>query len=214
MTTIGRLSKRYPRALLETLIYLPDLKEAQLTQKEFMLNATKEMEALLNTDHSETGVYKVELEEDTEKHYWLPKLTITHHGADHKLVISRDLFASSEYHQMIEFGAKMKDFIHSGAYIKRGDKQRNIVSFAEAVAWLIDEAKKGQTIQRYKGLGEMNPDQLWDTTMNPETRRMLQVTIEDAVSADKIFTTLMGDQVEPRRDFIEMNALDVVNLDI
>ena len=107
----------------------------------------------------------------------------------------------------LDFGA--------GAYVtRRNAREGNFSSVAEAIEWLIDQAKQGQTIQRYKGLGEMNPGQLWDTTVNPATRRLMQVRIEDAIAADEIFSTLMGDQVEPRRDFIERNALSVSNLDI
>jgi DNA gyrase subunit B len=99
-------------------------------------------------------------------------------------------------------------------YVKRRNERHETSSVPDAIDWLMARAKQGQTIQRYKGLGEMNPGQLWDTTVNPETRRLMQVRIEDAVAADEIFSTLMGDQVEPRRAFIERNALTVSNLDI
>lgn len=214
MAIIKRLSRRYPSAFLEALIYLPPLDESMLSQRDKMEVMVQQIEAKLAVRESVTTKYTIELIEDPEKHLWLPQVALYHHGSEHKYMINKDLYLSSEYRKLVDLGGKLKDLLHEGANIQRADKQQAITTFAEAVEWLMSEAKKGQTIQRYKGLGEMNPDQLWDTTMNTETRRLLQVRIEDAVSADKIFTTLMGDQVEPRREFIETNALDVVNLDV
>lgn len=216
MSIINRLSKRYPKVGLEALIYMPAMDETILADHDQMQTLMKTMEDRLNaaTDQSGSTRYEIQLVKSTEKNLWLPNLITHSHGIDHNTLFNKDLFASGEYRKLTELGAKLHDLIHPGAFVQRGEKQQTVTSFAETVAWLMSEAKKGQNIQRYKGLGEMNPEQLWDTTMNPESRRMLQVTIEDAVAADKIFTTLMGDQVEPRREFIETNALDVVNLDV
>ncbi|HSW70081.1 MAG TPA: DNA topoisomerase (ATP-hydrolyzing) subunit B [Gammaproteobacteria bacterium] len=210
---VKKLSRIYPKEILNALIYTPPLDEAKLSEKSMVEAVTQKLSQLLQTQKDDPIRYSFEVFQDVEKN-WLPKVNILHHGVEHTVMLKKELFASSEYQKIKLLGSKLADLLHEGAYVERGDKRQSTVSFAEAVQWLMAEAKKGQTIQRYKGLGEMNPDQLWDTTMNPDTRRMLQVTIEDAVAADQIFTTLMGDQVEPRREFIEANALEVVNLDV
>jgi len=138
----------------------------------------------------------------------------TEHGTTSHKHLPREFFESAEYQRIADLARTLAGLIGEGAFVTRGADRQDIGSFKEAMKWLMDQAKKGQSIQRYKGLGEMNPEQLWETTINPETRRLMQVKIEDAVTADDIFTTLMGDQVEPRREFIEKNALSVTNLDI
>lgn len=136
------------------------------------------------------------------------------HGLRHTQVLPSSLFASVEFKPIRDAASQTATLIQPGAQVRRGGKSRGVTDFGQVFDWLMDEAKRGRTIQRFKGLGEMNPEQLWDTTVNPDTRRLLQVRIEDAIAADQIFSTLMGDVVEPRRDFIEQNALRVANLDV
>ena len=214
MGIIARLSRRYPRSFLNALIYQSPVDETRLGDRDYVLQFATDIEQRLNAQGEASTQYTVEIVEDMEKHIWLPKITVQHHGVFHSSLINKDLFMSSEYRKLIALGKNLNGLLQEGAYIQRGEKQQLVTSFANVVEWIMAEAKKGQSIQRYKGLGEMNPDQLWETTMDPETRRLLQVTIEDVIAADKIFTTLMGDQVEPRREFIEANALEVINLDI
>lgn len=211
---IKRYSKRYPVDFLEVLLEIPAINETVLTNKQEMETICAKIQARLNQENSTHAYYEIELEQETERHWWLPKLKMTSHGVLHTILINKDLFLSLDFRKLIDFGVKLNSMIKEGAYVERDGKQHMVQSFAQAMHWLIAEAKKGQSIQRYKGLGEMNPEQLWETTMDPATRCFLQVRVEDAVAADKIFTTLMGDEVEPRRQFIETNALEVNNLDI
>ncbi|MCW8925987.1 MAG: DNA topoisomerase (ATP-hydrolyzing) subunit B [Xanthomonadales bacterium] len=141
-------------------------------------------------------------------------LSKTTYGVVEVTHLRRDFFRSPEYRLTGKLADTLHDLVQPGAVVRRGNSEQEVASFAQAHDWLMAESRKGQSFQRFKGLGEMNPEQLWDTTVNPETRRLLKVTIEDAVAADEIFTTLMGDEVEPRREFIEKNALQVTNLDI
>lgn len=211
---INRLSKRYPADILSAMMYCSPLCIEHLSKQTDIAAYMKEIEERLNQSKPATLYYETGLSHDVERNEWSPRITCVNHGVSHSYLINREFIHSSDYQKLTELGGRMKTLLKSGAMVQRDEKKKAITSFGEAMEWLISEAKKGQTIQRYKGLGEMNPDQLWETTMDPERRVLLQVKVEDAVAADQIFTTLMGDDVEPRRKFIETNALEVVNLDV
>ncbi|GLO40803.1 MULTISPECIES: DNA topoisomerase (ATP-hydrolyzing) subunit B [Pseudomonas] len=213
MKTLKRLSRLYPEELTEHFIYLPEVSLEQLGDHAVMQAWLAQFQERLNNSQKSGLVYKASLREDKERNVWLPEVEITSHGLASYVTFNRDFFGSNDYRTVVNIGAKLSSLLGEGAYVQRGERRKAIVEFKEGLDWLMNETTKRHTIQRYKGLGEMNPDQLWETTMDPTVRRMLKVTIEDAIAADQIFNTLMGDAVEPRRDFIESNALSVSNLD-
>lgn len=214
-TVIQRLSRRYDNALLEQLIYLPPLEGEQLRGNQAYLSGWLErLLERLNADASNRITYQGRIEPRLDGESGSMVVSRRAHGLDRQFKLSAEFMNSSEYAILTRFGRQVDGLFDEGAEVRRGERSRTVRDFREMMDWLLEEAKRGQHIQRYKGLGEMNADQLWDTTMNPATRRLLQVRIEDAIAADEVFTTLMGDQVEPRRDFIEQNALDVLNLDV
>jgi DNA gyrase subunit B len=215
MATISRLGRRYDTNLLERMIYMPPMSEALLQDREALSSWYAELQARMNAGLVSGQRYQVDIKEPGEKGENCVAVSKWTHGiVASEQVFTPDFFSSTEYAHMVALGQQLDGLLSEGAYVQRGDRREDVASFKQALNWLLDEAKRGQHIQRYKGLGEMNPEQLWETTLDPNTRRLLQVQIEDAVGSDDIFTTLMGDQVEPRRDFIEQNALSVSNLDI
>ncbi len=211
---VERMSRRYPHALMHEMIYMPRLTAEQCHDESVVEAWGKQLVEQLNAKEVGASQYSLEVEKHEELGLSLPKIVVRTHGVTHEHALSVDLFNSKEYGKLASLSEALDGLIEEGAYIKRGERTQAVSNFVEALNWLIKESRRGLSLQRYKGLGEMNPDQLWETTMDPETRRMMQVTIEDAVGADQLFTTLMGDQVEPRRNFIEENALKVANLDV
>jgi len=209
---IRRSSRRYDQRVLEQMLYLPEVTLPLHDDPSWLTNWASQLERELNAADAAVRTYKVRAELN-ELHAGL-RVTRMEHGVSNDKHIHREFFASSEYRRIAELGKILMGLIGEGAVVSKGESKQDIGSFKQAMNWLLDQARRGQSIQRYKGLGEMNPDQLWDTTINPSTRRLIQVRIEDAQGANEIFSTLMGDQVEPRREFIERNALSVTNLDI
>ena len=205
-----RLSRRYDALFLNQLI---DYKAFNTGWNEEEMSAWCEpLSQLLHENSPPSVTYNLDVVKGEEGNELL--LSRFTHGVSEEQRIGSDFFNGPEYRLIGGLAETLYGLVQEGATVHRGKSQQEIASFREAYEWLMAESRKGRSIQRFKGLGEMNPEQLWDTTVNPETRRLLKVTIEDAVAADQIFTTLMGDEVEPRREFIERNALDVTNLDV
>lgn len=211
---ITRLSHRYPVKVLEELLHVAPMDVEHLSDRATVQRWTEMLEKQLALFNSNGLAYTTTVYEDLEHHLFIPVIKVLENGVENEYLLRYDFFHSVEYRYIMKMAEKLNGFIQPGAFVQRGERQQPVASLREAIIWLLDEAKRGQTISRYKGLGEMNPDQLWETTMDPVTRRMIQVRIEDGVAADQLFTTLMGDQVEPRRAFIEENALDAENIDI
>ena len=175
--------------------------------------AIESAEKLKRAMNDKSGI-QISARFDTAEETWQLRLEKMHHGNLKVCAIDEDFITSGDYAQLRKTAAILSNLFGPGAYVTRGEKKQTVGSFAEAMKWLLNEVERGISKQRYKGLGEMNPEQLWETTMDPAVRRLLKVQIEDAIGADEIFTMLMGELVEPRRNFIESNALAARNIDV
>ncbi len=210
---IARLHRRYPESLLRELIYHPELNQATFEDQSAVSNWADSLVVKLNEKETQGHHYSIQIQQDSERGVFEAVLVVRTHGVDTHYKLDNQFAQSNEYTRIVKLGKQLQGLLEETAYVTRGEKEFKTQSFEQAIEWLVKESRRGLTVQRYKGLGEMNPEQLWETTMDPNERHMLQVTIKDAVEADQLFTTLMGDEVEPRRDFIESNALRA-NLDI
>jgi DNA gyrase subunit B len=208
-----RLSRRYDERLLRRLIYLPGLSPEVLADAAEVERFARALQASLAEGN---GAARYDVSMGLNSHAAGHEILVTRseHGSVSTSRLDAEFVGSGEYRALRALGERLTGLVQPGATAQRGERVQPVAGFEQALEWLMEEARRGQSVQRYKGLGEMNPEQLWETTMDPGTRRLLKVGIEDGVAADAVFTTLMGDQVEPRREFIEKNALFVANLDV
>ena len=209
--TTERLANRYDPMVLQAMRRVVPLTQLDEASKDYLNQWVSELIALLVKRADSTISFASDVEFQSADN-WQILITITTHGLESEQRFSREFFASNEYRRLSTMG-EILDTKQSGLTVLRGDNEHAVDSLRQGFEWLLQESRRTLHVQRYKGLGEMNPEQLWDTTMDAEKRNLMQVQIEDAVAADQIFSTLMGDQVEPRRLFIEEHALSVTNLD-
>lgn len=207
----SRLQNKYPSELLDALTFIPKF-DAEFHDKAALQAWADSLQAKLNelAEHLSPKVELVEITggDEAGKQQWLPRVTIFVHRLPQYYTLDAMFLRSSEYARLLKLSGEWNTILGADAFLRRGDKDMAIKDFHHLWTYMMNDARRGMTVQRYKGLGEMNADQLWETTMDPENRRMLKITIEDAIAADHLFNCLMGDEVEPRRIFIEENALN------
>jgi DNA gyrase subunit B len=211
---IARHAYRFDATVLETMLDAPPLRAASFRNVEALSPWLAGLQHRLNRSGLGRPQYRLRALAADDTQAGALVIEKLQHGLEVTQTLPAALLENGELKPLTDIAGELDGLLQAGASVSRGGKSQPVSSFREVQTWLLDEAKKGRAIQRFKGLGEMNPEQLWDTTVNPDTRRLLKVRIEDAVAADQIFSTLMGDVVEPRRAFIEDNALRVANLDV
>ncbi len=211
---IQRMARRFDEHLLRILVLFPVIDVSVLSDAAACTSIAAQLQESLNDTAATAVLYEVGVAESVDDEVRQFVVTRSWHGSVTETPIDAEFLTANEYQSMYTLGQRLRAAIGAGAVVRRGQLEHPVASFGEAVDWLLAQARKGLSLQRYKGLGEMNPDQLWETTMEPANRRLLKVAIEDDVTSDDTFTILMGDQVEPRRQFIEQNAFTVMNLDV
>ena len=209
-----RLYRLYPFEVLHGMLFVSPLALDDLKDKTRLERFASELADQLPGDPREGMFFKVFVEPDPERNESRIVVERIQHGLTDRFVFGHQFFDGGDFSLVAKAASLLVGLVGSGASVSRGEKTFEVLGFEQAYDWLMSEARRGPQIQRYKGLGEMNPEQLWETTMDSTTRRLLKVTVEDMIAADQIFVTLMGDEVEPRREFIEANALNVSNLDV
>jgi DNA gyrase subunit B len=212
MVRLERRARVYPRTITDRLVDLPIVDPKSMSSESEMKQWSEDLQTAIGSVDADPAVVTVEF--DPEHQVYVPVVQLRVRGISEQVRLPYSFFTGTEYRAIAELAQHIHGLLEAGAYAQRGDKTKAVRTFGEALQWFMAESRRGLDVQRYKGLGEMNPDQLWQTTMDPNVRRMLRVNVDDAIAADQMFTTLMGDQVEPRRAFIESNALAVVNLDV
>ena len=211
---VEKLKRVFPSEVLEKVVYIERLTAEMLADQNQVQTWLDKLAAAMADSHTSQVQYQFDVIKDQERNLYYPQIGVINHGVRRDYVFTLDFIESHDYQTFTDFGTRASNLVKADGEIQKGEKSEPITDFEMGLEWLQKEALRGHARQRYKGLGEMNPDQLWETTMDPAARSMLKVTIEDAVAADHMFNTLMGDHVEPRKNFIVDNALSVANLDV